>query len=109
MSVESDVQPTVGETAAAEEGGQLRVSTPMWRLALRSFGENRLAVLGVGLLLLFVAFSYLGPLVYHTNQVNTDIANTFLPPGDGHPLGTESHGFDVLGRLMKGGQAALEI
>lgn len=109
MSVESDLQPPASETTPAPEGGQLQASTPMWRLALRSFVENRLAVAGVGILVLFLVFSYLGPFVYHTNQVNTDIGNTFLPPGGGHPLGTESHGFDVLGRLMKGGQSALEI
>jgi ABC-type dipeptide/oligopeptide/nickel transport system permease subunit len=109
MSVQIDPQPPAGDTAPVAEGGQVHTSTPMWRLALRSFLENRLAVLGVAILLLFLLFSFVGPFFYHTNQVDTDIANTFLPPGDGHPLGTESHGFDVLGRLMKGGQAALEI
>jgi len=34
---------------------------------------------------------------------------TDQPPGPGHPLGTDDVGFDVLGRLMKGGQASLEI
>jgi peptide/nickel transport system permease protein len=109
MSVEIETVPPAGGPPPAAEGGQVHASTPLWRLALRSFVENRLAVLGVGLLLLFVVFSFLGPLVYHTDQVNTDIGNTFLPPGPGHPLGTESHGFDVLGRLMKGGQSSLEI
>ena len=109
MSVESDIRVPASTTGVQAEGGQVRPSTPMWRLALGSFLENRLAVAGIALLVVFVAFSFLGPLLYHSNQVDTDIGNTFLPPGDGHPLGTESHGFDVLGRLMKGGQAALEI
>lgn len=109
MSVETEPHPPLGGLPTTYEGGQIQGSTPMWRLALRSFLENRLAVLGVAVLLLFLAFSFLGPLFYHTNQVDTDIGNTFLPPGDGHPLGTESHGFDVLGRLMRGGQSALEI
>ena len=38
------------------------------------------------------------------NPLNTD-----LPPGNGHPLGTDEHGFDELGQIMKGGQTALEI
>jgi len=97
-----------GDTGRGE-GGAVAVTTPMWRLALRSFLENRLAVVGVGVLALFLLFCYLGPVFYRTNQLNTDIGNTFLPPGDGHPLGTDSYGFDVLGRLMKGGQASLEI
>ncbi len=97
-----------GDTGRGE-GGAVAATTPMWRLALRSFLENRLAVVGVGVLALFLLFCYLGPVFYRTNQLNTDIGNTFLPPGDGHPLGTDSYGFDVLGRLMKGGQASLEI
>ena len=34
---------------------------------------------------------------------------TDLPPGAGHPLGTDQNGFDELGRIMVGGQTALEI
>ena len=95
--------------AAVPEGGELRDTTPMWRLAARSFIENRLAVIGVAIVVLLTAFCFLGPLIYRTNQADTDIGNTFLPPGPGHPLGTDSYGFDELGRIMKGGQAALEI
>lgn len=91
------------------DAGDVVATTPSWRLALRVFLANRLAVAGVAIIVFFVLFSFVGPFVYRTNQTNTDIANTLLPPGDGYPLGTDSFGFDVLGRLMKGGQAALEI
>jgi peptide/nickel transport system permease protein len=56
-----------------------------------------------------VAFSYLGPLFYHTNQVTVNLNNATLPPGAGHPLGTDGDGFDILGRLMRGGQSSLEL
>ncbi|GAA3525308.1 ABC transporter permease [Amycolatopsis ultiminotia] len=61
------------------------------------------------LLLLFVAFCFLGPLVYHTEQVATNLAGADLPPGPGHPLGTDDVGYDELGRLMAGGRTSLEI
>ena len=32
-----------------------------------------------------------------------------LPPGAGHPLGTDDVGYDQLGRLMVGGQTTLEV
>ncbi len=32
-----------------------------------------------------------------------------LPPGPGRPLGTDNVGYDVLGRLMVGGQTSLEV
>ena len=32
-----------------------------------------------------------------------------MAPGGGHILGTDSEGFDILGRLMKGGQSSIEV
>jgi ABC-type dipeptide/oligopeptide/nickel transport system permease subunit len=93
----------------APEGGEVLAIQSGWRLALREFASNRLAVVGVGILVFFVAFCFLGPLFYHANLLQTDLINAHDPPGAGHPLGTDANGFDVLGELMKGGQAALEI
>jgi ABC-type dipeptide/oligopeptide/nickel transport system permease subunit len=80
-----------------------------WRLAFREFAKNKLAVVGVAILIFFIAFCFLGPLVYHANLANTNLAEVNLPPGPGHPMGTDNLGIDVLGELMKGGQASLEI
>jgi ABC-type dipeptide/oligopeptide/nickel transport system permease subunit len=93
----------------APEGGEVGAVQSGWRLALREFASNRLAVAGFGILIFFVLFCFLGPLIYHTDQINTNdlLANT--PPSGQHLLGTDSQGFDELGRIMKGGQAALEI
>ncbi|HWF74997.1 MAG TPA: hypothetical protein VG186_16730, partial [Solirubrobacteraceae bacterium] len=100
---------SAGEMLAGPEGGEVQVIASGWRLALREFRSNRLAVIGVGVLVVFVVFCFLGPLVYHTNQSLTNPLITDLPPGAGHPLGTDENGFDELGRIMLGGQAALEI
>jgi peptide/nickel transport system permease protein len=91
------------------EGGDTGSAGSIWRLILRVFVKNRLAVIGVGIVVFMVAFSFLGPHLYHTNQVNTNILATDKPPGQGHPLGTDQVGYDVLGRLMVGGQSSLEI
>lgn len=77
--------------------------------AARTFTENRLAVTGVVLIGLFVVFCFLGPLVYHTEQVTTNLAGADQAPDSDHPLGTDDVGYDELGRLMLGGQASLEI
>jgi peptide/nickel transport system permease protein len=71
--------------------------------------QNRLGTLGLIFVVAIVAFCFLGPLVYHSNQTTSDLANQTLPPGHGHPLGTDAYGFDVLGRLMLGGQSSLEV
>jgi peptide/nickel transport system permease protein len=93
----------------APEGGEVLAIQSGWRLAMREFVRNRLAVVGIGILLFFVVFCFLGPYFYHANLLRTDLINSHDPPGAGHPLGTDANGFDVLGELMKGGQAALEI
>jgi peptide/nickel transport system permease protein len=79
------------------------------RALLTGAARSRLLLAGLAPLAVMVAFYFLGPLVYHSNQVATSLANETLPPGRGHPLGTDAVGYDQLGRLMLGGQSAIEI
>ena len=93
----------------APEGGEIGPVQSGFKLAMREFAQNRLAVIGLGILAFFVLFCFVGPLIYHGDTINTSLENTLLPPGAGHPLGTDNVGLDVLGQLMKGGQASLEV
>ena len=70
---------------------------------------HKLALGGASVICLFVLFSFVGPLLYHTNQVATNLNQVNLPPSWRHPLGTDNVGYDVLGRLMAGGQSSLEV
>lgn len=80
------------------------------RAFVNIFAENRLALVGIILLVSLVLFCFVGPLFYHTDQVHAQLSQANLTPGSpGHPLGTDNVGFDELGRLMVGGQASLEI
>jgi hypothetical protein len=93
----------------APEGGEVGPVQSGWRLAAHEFSRNRLALVGLGLLVFFVLFCFVGPLIYHVNLNDTELTLANLPPGASHPLGTDDLGIDTLGELMKGGQAALEI
>jgi peptide/nickel transport system permease protein len=74
------------------------------------FADNVLAVVGVVILVAIVLFCFAGPLLYHTDQIHTNFARAELVPGSpGAPLGTDQSGYDVLGRLMVGGQTSLII
>lgn len=79
------------------------------RAVLRALRRSPMAVAGASLLALLVLFSFVGPLLYPTNQTDVNPLDALLPPGEGYPLGTDPNGFDVLGRLMLGGQVSLEI
>lgn len=81
----------------------------VWRLAFNVFIQHRLAVIGLGIVVFMALFCFVGPIFYQTNQLTVNLNNEFLAPGAGHWLGTDELGFDVIGRLMVGGQTSLEI
>jgi peptide/nickel transport system permease protein len=100
----SDVQVQV-----IPEGGEVYSSGSPWALLLRTFAQNKLAIIGVVVVVLITLFSFIGPLIYSTDQVNPNLVLVNLAPGGGHLLGTDSSGFDILGRLMQGGQSSIEV
>jgi peptide/nickel transport system permease protein len=102
------IAPEHDPTAAP---GMLPAGKPRsaFRRSLDVFLENKLAVTGVAIFVAMVLFCFAGPLVYHTDQIHVNLANANLAPGAGHPLGTDSSGYDILGRLMTAGQISLEV
>src|SRR5690606_4748301 len=77
----------------------------------RRFSENRLAVLGLAIIvaLLFVA-AFADVLAPH-NPLQGDLRNArLLPPGaDGYILGTDGQGRDILSRLIHGSRLTLFV
>jgi peptide/nickel transport system permease protein len=98
-----------GDAPAA--AGMLPAGQPRstFRRGLEVFGENKLAVTGVGIFAFMLLFCFAGPLVYHGNTTVVDFAHETLPPGAGRPLGTDSNGNDVLARLMTSGQISMAV
>jgi peptide/nickel transport system permease protein len=92
-------QPVPGAPPAGEAG-----AGSVWRLIWQVFLQNRLAVVGLGIIAFMVLFCFVGPLLYHTNQVQINILQVTQRPSAKHLLGT-----DDLGRLMLGGQSSLEV
>ncbi len=91
------------------EGGEVQVIASGWKLALREFFDNKIAAVGLAVIVFFVLFCFLGPVIHPTNQTLVNPLVTDQSPGGGYLLGTDEHGFDELGRIMLGGQSALEI
>ncbi len=110
-------EPATTETPAASpiavdvipEGGEVVSTGNPWLLVARTFVQNKLAVLGLVVVVLVILFSFAGPLIYHTNQLDPNLAITNQGPSSAHLLGTDSSGFDILGRLMEGGQSSIEV
>lgn len=95
--------------ALAYDQGEKGQGKSPWRLTTGEFLSSKIGVAGILIVVSMVLFSFVGPLVYHTNQVNADILRRNLPPSSQFPLGTDTSGFNVLGRLMVAGQSSLEV
>jgi peptide/nickel transport system permease protein len=99
-----------GVAVGAIEDATVVMDAPIRRRSvLSTFLHHRLAIAGLGFIVFIVLFSYLGPVLYHTNQIQTNFAILNQPPSGAHPLGTDQVGHDELGSLMAGGQISLEV
>jgi peptide/nickel transport system permease protein len=101
--------PAGGLHELMPEGGEVQRVSSGWRLAVREFVSNRLAVVALVLLIAIILFCFLGPIFYSSNQTFSNPLVSYLTPGGKHLLGTDENGFDEFGRIMLGGQSALEI
>jgi peptide/nickel transport system permease protein len=106
-------EATLAPDAAAPSGGEASSSGGLAIQVFRVFVENKLAVVGAVVIILMVLFCFLGPVFYSTNQTNAQLAllNSVenAAPSSAHLFGTDANGFDMLGRIMYGGQTSLEV
>jgi len=104
--IEDDGIAIMGDKPGGEEFSVYGEAS--WKMTLRSFLENKAAIVGVVLVIALLLFSFVGPLFYHSDTLVATY-NINHAPEPGHPLGTDGNGRDVLGRLMVGGQDSLII
>ena len=108
MTLTSD--PVISEPVVVQQSGDN--PTPVWRQRMRIFAHNKLAVVSLVYLVLMTAACYIVPHVVPGNQTNQ--ALTFGTTWNAHPsihhwLGTESSGFDELGRIFYGGEYSMTL
>jgi peptide/nickel transport system permease protein len=75
------------------------------------FAENRLALLGLGIIVLLLVVAALADVLAPHNPVQGDLMNSrLLPPGSaGYWLGTDDQGRDILSRLIHGSRLTLFV
>ncbi|RJX31272.1 MAG: ABC transporter permease [Desulfarculus sp.] len=87
-------------------GGQYQ---GLWGEFTGSMGKNRLALLGlvvvVGLVLVALVAPWLAP--HDPNAIDVDAI--LLPPSPAHPFGTDELGRDVFSRMIMGSRVSLEV
>lgn len=102
-------QPGVNRTEQLQEQLKIVKTESPWRIALRRFARNRLALIGLFILVLMFLLCFVGPLFspYELNQTN--IAKKNLAPNGSYWLGTDKLGRDILLRVMLAGRISLTV
>lgn len=96
-------------TGAIPATARTTASRGLYRRVAAQLVRSPMAMISLGVIVMLIVFCFAGPLVYHTDQIHVHFSQENLSPRAGHPLGTDDVGHDILGRLMYGGQASLEI
>jgi ABC-type dipeptide/oligopeptide/nickel transport system permease subunit len=89
----------------------------LWRDAWRRLKMNRVAMVCLGLVVLFTLLAIYGELVYRYHEFKditpayqkTDLSNSFKPPSSSHWMGTDGLGRDVMARLVQGVSIAYKV
>ncbi|MET8292781.1 ABC transporter permease [Streptomyces sp. NPDC005180] len=105
-SVGDAIAPAQGANAEAEPA-IARVT--QWGEIRHRFLANKLAVVGLGLVLLLFLTAIFAPLIAPQDPLAQDLTNTLQDPGNGHLLGTDSLGRDQFSRIIYGTRIAVEI
>lgn len=79
------------------------------KIVWRRFKRNRMAIIGLVLLVMLGLMSILAPAITHYGRDEIDIKYIYAKPGYRHWLGTDYAGRDVLTRLVYGGRVSLTL
>lgn len=96
----AQVQPDAAAPAVAE-------ATSRWGDFRRAFAGNRLAVVAVVVMALFVLIGVFAPLLAPYGPNEQDLAAKFAPPSSAHLFGQDELGRDILSRVMYGARVSL--
>ncbi|PJI08443.1 MULTISPECIES: ABC transporter permease [Clostridium] len=86
-----------------------RPSVTYWQDVWRRFKANKLAMVGLIIIICVAIFSIFGPMVSKYNYYTNDYTIENLSPSSAHIFGTDNLGRDILTRVMYGGRISLSI
>ncbi len=81
----------------------------LWRDAVRRFAGNKLAVIGLGTVIVLAVAALLAPLLAPDGYDHQVYLDSWLYPNRSHPFGTDPYGRDVLDRIVYGARISLSV
>lgn len=114
MSLSTTPQSAKAEAIARMEAEEEKIyARSLWTLAMARLRKDYLTLGALAVLLLLGVVSVFAPQIeeaYGVSYRQPNSAVRLLPPGtEGHPLGTDDLGRDMLARLLYGGRVSLGI
>ncbi|OME87632.1 MULTISPECIES: oligopeptide ABC transporter permease [Paenibacillus] len=80
-----------------------------WRMAIRRFSRNRLAVIGLFIIVFMFLLCFIGPVFSPHSLYDYSVADKNLAPSAKYWLGTDKLGRDILLRMMLAGRISLTV
>ncbi|CAM3344040.1 ABC transporter permease [Stackebrandtia soli] len=81
----------------------------MFNLVITRFRRHRMAMISLGVFVLLVLFSFVGPLVWKWPHTMVREIPSLSPPTLDHPFGTTRAGQDNFAMVMRGSQQSLKV
>jgi peptide/nickel transport system permease protein len=96
---------TVAGRVAVPSAASAREGRQVWGQLFR----NRMAIVGMLVVLAWVAASALAPVLAPYDPIDLNVDNRLDPPSSAHWLGVDGLGRDVLSRVLYGGRVSLPV
>ena len=101
--------PHTTQHAPRTQNNEAPKGASLWSDAWKRLRRNRMAMLGIGIIILMVIAALIVPLIstYRYDEINLPMQN--MPPYHAHLMGTDGLGRDLLTRVMIGGRISLAV
>jgi peptide/nickel transport system permease protein len=83
--------------------------TPPWKEAWQSFYKNRLALIGLAIVIFFIIIALIAPWIAPFSYKDQELADRLLAPSGKHWFGTDDFGRDIFSRVIYGARISLWV
>ncbi|MDR7074651.1 ABC transporter permease [Fictibacillus barbaricus] len=80
-----------------------------WKDAWRSFKKNKIALVGLSIVAMFILIAILAPLLAPYNYSDVELGDKHIAPNAAHWFGTDEFGRDILSRIIYGARISLWV
>jgi peptide/nickel transport system permease protein len=84
-------------------------SASLWGEGWRRFRKNRIALVGLGIVIFFILLAILAPLIAPYSITEQNLTQRLQPPSSKHLFGTDDFGRDIFSRVIYGARISLWV